>query len=310
LGPSLFLLYINDLPDNLTSKARLFADDTACHKDIASKDDQRHLQQDLDKLAAWKERWKMAFHPEKCLTLHITRRRTTLLGDYTLHSHQLESVAGAKYLRVTVTSDLKWDTHINSTTSKASRTLGFVRRNLKICSRKAKASAYKALVRPLLEYASPVWDPVTTTCIDSLEKIQRRAARWAMQDFRRTSSVDDMLQELNWPSLQLRRKAARLTTLYKYKKGLFHIDTRYAPTTNQKKSRRQTNSQAYDVPSHRTVYRQQTFFPRTIPEWNSLPESVATAPTLTSFRSRLQNHLLKRPDGPSGDPTQVDISIL
>ena len=123
-----------------------------------------------------------------------------------------------------------------------------------------------------------------------------------MQDYRQTSSVDAMLQELDWPTLQARRKTARLTALYKYKNGLLHVDTRYAPTTNsQKKSRRQTNTQAFDVPSHRTAYRKQTFFPRTIPEWNSLPESVATAPSLTSFRSRLQNHLLKRPTDPDGD---------
>ena len=298
----LFLLYINDLPNNLESKARLFADDTACHKDVADSEDQRQMQQDLDKLAQWEDRWKMAFHPEKCSTLHMTRRRTTLTGNYILHDHQLQSVASAKYLGVTMTSDLKWDAHINDITSKASKTLGFVRRNLRICSRKAKAAAYKALVRPLLEFASPVWDPITTTCIDSLEKIQRRAARWTMRDYRQTSSVDAMLQELDWPTLQARRKTARLTALYKYKNGLLHVDTRYAPTTNsQKKSRRQTNTQAFDVPSHRTAYRKQTFFPRTIPEWNSLPESVATAPSLTSFRSRLQNHLLKRPTDPDGD---------
>ncbi len=185
-----------------------------------------------------------------------------------------------------------------------------MRRNLKICSRRAKAAAYKALVRPVLEYASPVWDPVTTTCIDSLEKIQRRAARWAMQDYKRTSSVEAMLQELDWPSLQERRKVARLTSLYKYRNGLLHIDTHHPPTIDcQKKSRRQTNSQAYDVPSHRTQYRQGTFFPKTIPEWNSLPESVATAPSLTAFASRLQRHLHQAPVAVCGGPALQSSSL-
>jgi hypothetical protein len=68
LGPSLFLLYINDLPVNLSSTACLFADDTMCHNDIASEEDQKQLQEDLNKLAAWEEKWKMSFHPEKCNT--------------------------------------------------------------------------------------------------------------------------------------------------------------------------------------------------------------------------------------------------
>ena len=71
---------------------------------------------------------------------------------------------------MTLTDNLKWDLHINNITSKANKTLGFVRRNLKVCSHKVKATAYKALVRPGLEYASPVWDPVTTTCSNSIEK--------------------------------------------------------------------------------------------------------------------------------------------
>ena len=141
LGPSLFLLYINDLPKNLESKARLVADDTASHKEVTCRADQTKIQQDLKKLEEWEEQWKMVFHPEKCSTLHMTRRRTTLAGNYFLHGHRLESVASAKYLGVTVSSDLKWDTHINTITRKASLALGFVRRNLKIGNSKVKAAA-------------------------------------------------------------------------------------------------------------------------------------------------------------------------
>ena len=63
LAPSLFLLYINDLPKGLQSTARLFADDTACHKTITTKEDQQVIQRDLDKLSHWEETWKMQFHP-------------------------------------------------------------------------------------------------------------------------------------------------------------------------------------------------------------------------------------------------------
>eukprot|EP00745_Piridium_sociabile_P003889 TRINITY_DN12257_c0_g1_i7.p1 TRINITY_DN12257_c0_g1~~TRINITY_DN12257_c0_g1_i7.p1 ORF type:complete len:205 (+),score=42.76 TRINITY_DN12257_c0_g1_i7:816-1430(+) len=90
LGPTLFLLYINDLPTGLSSTTRLFADDTACHKDVTADSDQHDLQADLDKLASWEQRWKMSFHPQKSSVVHMTRRRTTKKFDYHLHSHQLQ----------------------------------------------------------------------------------------------------------------------------------------------------------------------------------------------------------------------------
>ena len=163
----------------------------------------------------------------------------------------------------------------------------------------------KALVRPLLEYASSVWDPIpsNTTAINTIEKIQRRAARWTMQDYRITSDVDDMLAELNWPLLATRRQTARLTNLYKFRKGLLKIETKHPPTAGkQKKSGRTTNSQAYDTSQPGKDYRKQTFFPHTIPEWNKLPENVVSTPTLTTFTSRLHRHFRLRLDLTEEDP--------
>ena len=292
LGPSLFLLYINDLPSGLSSTVRLFADDTMCHNDVCTTSDQHLLQEDLDKLASWEEKWKMSFHPEKCSVLHMTRRRTTLEGNYTLHGHPLQSVPHAKYLGVTISADLKWDTHITSVINKANKTLGFLRRNLRLRNKRAKERAYKALVRPLLEYASPVWDPHTNTSIDSFEKVQRRAVRWVFHDYRQTTRSEDLLAKLEWPLLETRRTEARLTTFYKWHNHLLTINSKHLPTnTQQKKSKRQSNTQAYGVPSHRTQYRQSTLFPCTIPQWNSLPEEVASAPSLEAFKGRLRQHL-------------------
>ena len=198
-------------------------------------------------------------------------------------------VQQAKYLGVTITSDLRWDTHIANITNKASKTLGFIRRNLKIKNSRIKKAAYKALVRPVLEYASPVWDPHTDNNIKSIEKIQRRAARWIMGNYRKSASVDSMLKILQWPTLETRRKRTRLTTFFKYHHGLIKIDSKNKPTVRSRPrhNTRQTHSLQYDIPSHRTKYRQQCFFPRTIPQWNNLPAEVATAPTLASFQSRV-----------------------
>ena len=89
----------------------------------------------------------------------------------------------------------------------------FLKRNLNKCSEQVKESAYLTMVRPQLEYTSDVWDPHQTGDIVELEKIQRRAARWVMNDYGRLSSVTSMLNQLSWPTLQTRRKLSGLQTL-------------------------------------------------------------------------------------------------
>ena len=103
----------------------------------------------------------MALPPDKCNMLSITRNKTPIKYSYTLHGHQLEHADKAKYLGVAIQSDLIWDSHINSITTKANKTLGFLRRNINISSTTVKEQAYKSLVRPSLEYACSVWDPYT-----------------------------------------------------------------------------------------------------------------------------------------------------
>jgi len=101
LGPSLFLFYINDIPDGITSTVRLFADDTIAYLTIKSNRDCTTLQNDLDKLSIREHKWKMAFHPDDCHMLSITRNKTPIKYSYTLHGHQLEHADKAKYLGVT-----------------------------------------------------------------------------------------------------------------------------------------------------------------------------------------------------------------
>ena len=88
--------------------------------------------------------------------------------------------------------------------------LNFIRRNLYNCSKEIKSRAYLTLVRPILEYASPVWDPHLVKDRDQIEKVQRAAARWVSSDYCWSSSVSSMLNLLNWPTLFLRRKISKL----------------------------------------------------------------------------------------------------
>ena len=87
------------------------------------------------------------------------------------------------YLGVTITHDLKWNTHISNVCTEANRTLGFLRRNLYSCPPDVKEAAYKGLVRPVLEYGSSVWDLHTHGLQEELEKVQNRAARFVTGNY-------------------------------------------------------------------------------------------------------------------------------
>ena len=294
LGPALFILYINDLPNNINSTTRLFADDTLCHNTVTTQKDAQDLQEDLDKLATWEQRWSMEFHPRKCTVLTVSRKRKEtkrVKREYHLRSHPLEVTQEATYLGVTVSKDLRWGTQVKNTLTASNRALGFLRRNLKTRSNKIRERAYKALVRPRLEYATSAWDPYTAAHISSLEAVQRRAARWITNRYRQTSSVSEILEGLRLESLEERRRQRRLHTLWKYTHGLTFISSAAAPKPlpqhPDRSSTRQLHSLQYLKPNSRPDYRKKSFFPRTIPEWNALQENAVSSGTLEEFRSRL-----------------------
>jgi hypothetical protein len=273
------------MPDNIhvRSTVRIFADDTIMYLAITSDVDTVHLQEELDKLASWELAWMMSFHPEKCNVLTVSRKRNIIKRGYILHGHQLEQVTSAKYLGVTISSDLRWNVHIANICKRANSTLSFLKRNINISNPKVKENAYEALVRPTMEYACTTWDPYQQNNRHSLEMVQRRAARYVRNRYHNTSSVIEMLHQLQWTSLEDRRRQARLMLLYKISNNLVKID----PTSKlipPKHLSRNMHDRSFQIPASSTTLRRESFYPRTIREWNSLPASVATAGSLETFK--------------------------
>ena len=110
----------------------------------------------------------MHFNPSKCQVLNITRNKHKIKHNYILHGHILETVPSAKYLGVDLSEDLTFNTHINRICTTANRTLGFLKRNIQTKNKKVKETAYKTLVRPQVEYSSPVWLPYTKRNINTI----------------------------------------------------------------------------------------------------------------------------------------------
>ena len=177
--------------------------------------------------------------------------------------------------------------YLQDITSKANKTLGFIRRNLGKCPTDIKDRAYKSLVRPHLEYASAVWDPYRQHHIKQIEMVQRRAARFVSNNYNREpGTVTNIMQSLGWPTLETRRKGARLILFYKILNGEASVtipdyvrrsDVQTRQHHKDRFSRLSTSTDAYKY----------SFIPRTIADWNKLPEEVIQAPSTEVFRERV-----------------------
>ena len=161
LGPILFLIFINDLPDNIRSSVRVFADDCVLYRDICSIQDCFILQEDLTSLGQGEADWQMKFNVAKCHSMRVTRHQhhNQILFDYSLHNQTLENVQSAKYLGIPISDNMDWGQHISEISSEATKTLGFFRRDLAYAPRSNKEVAYKTLVQPKVEFAAPIWGP-------------------------------------------------------------------------------------------------------------------------------------------------------
>ena len=271
MGPLLFLLFINDLPASISegTSVRLFADDSAIYRRITGQEDQLALQRDLSALEAWEARWRMSFHPMKCQVLNITRRKTPMRTDYILRDHILETTKSAKYLGVTLSADLKWSTHINQITKKAERARAFIHRNVRDCTQKAKETCYTAFVRPILEYASEVWDPLTAKDSDSIERVQRRAARSVLSNYSTYSSVSAMLANLRWEPLKQRRTTSKLSLFRRAHLGEVSLKcVTTAINSLQQITKTRGHTLKLRQPSCRTNTLRDSFLPSTIRLWN------------------------------------------
>ena len=286
LGPLLFLCIINDLPSHVTSSVRLFADDCLLYRVIRSIADHIALQKDLDSLQKWAKTWGMKFNASKCYTLRVTRSKKPSQHFYQLMGLVLQEVEHNPYLGVMLQHNMKWSVHINRISGRANSTLAFLRRNLSRCPKQLKVTAYKSLVRAGLDYASVIWDPHTEKEIKQLETVQRRAARFVCSDYRRDSSVTNMLSELQWESLQQRRRTARLVLFHKVVGGEVQVPHSHILQTNTNRTRAGARGLYQNIAASTETYRQ-SFFPKTLKEWNLLPKEYTDATDIASFKQSI-----------------------
>ena len=235
----------------------------------------------------------MSFHPQKCQLLRVTRKRTPLQSSYTIHGHTLEQADTAKYLGVSLHKHQSWSPHVHLTAKKANSTRAFLQRNLRRAPTAVKKQAYESLIRPILEYSSVVWDPHTAQDSYKLEMVQRRYARYTENNYRRTSSVKTMLENIGWESLQERRAKNKVAMLYRMTHDLVDIRAQDHLTPAPLKRGVNSTTSQFRVPYARTVGYQRSFFPDSSRLWNDLPRDVVEAESIETFKERLSKLLLR-----------------
>ena len=233
----------------------------------------------------------MDINKTKSVTMTATRLRepNATIRNYSIGQAALSRVYSYKYLGVMLTSDLGWSEHVNYVVLKANRALGFIRRNLGPCSKETKLKCYVTLVRPILEYASSVWDPYLASHVHLIEMVQRRAARFVCNDYSMESSVTKMLNELKLMDLRHRRKIARLSLFFKIDTGASQL---VLPSEfTRKENRRTDNGKAYTHISCRSHPFFGSFYPKTIRDWNALPELLVNKESVDSFVTNLKKNI-------------------
>ena len=216
LGPILFVLYINDLPSNILSDVYMFADDTKIFNIIKSPEDQETLQNDLDTLSMWSDKWLLKFHPEKCKVMHLGKAGDTEYS-YQLKEgdtyHELSYTEEEKDLGVVIDGKLDFDRHINIKINKASSIMAVIRRSFVSLNGVNFVPLYKSLVRSHLEYASCIWSPYKKKHIEAIERVQRRATKQlpGMKDL----PYPERLKILKLPTLVYRRARGDMIETYK-----------------------------------------------------------------------------------------------
>ena len=286
LGPILFLIYINDLDDSITSNVLKFADDTKLFRKVNTDGDKQHLQNDLDRLVKWSEKWQMLFNFGKCKCLHTGHGNLNV--NYKMGDTVLGTTVKEKDLGVTISADMKVSEQCGIAASKGNQILGLIRRNITYKGKKLIIPLYKAIVRPHLEYCIQAWRPYRKKDIDTLERIQRRATKMIPE--LRDLSYEERLKECGLTTLETRRLRGDQIEVFKILNGYEIID-RNMFFSLKKDSRTRGHEVKLVKDQCRLDIRKHSFSQRTINEWNKLSTDCVTATSVNMFKNKVDTYI-------------------
>ena len=298
LGPLLFLIYINDIVNDINSNIRLFADDTSLYLIVEDPETAADLMNsDLEKIHQWAQSWLVNFNPNKTEQMIISRKAVPPRHpNLEMNNVDIQKVDSHKHLGLIINKTCSWYEHILDITAKAWKRINILRSLMYKLDRKTLETVYISFIRPTLEYGDAIWDNCSKTEKDEIESVQYEAAR-IVTGATRSCSKSKLLEETGWDSLEHRRYKHRMVTFFKmvHKEVPAYLKNLVPPRVHQVTQRQLRSGSNIHIPSARTNIYQNSFIPRTSKDWNSLPINVMSNPSLPQFKKYLDKNKSKVP---------------
>jgi hypothetical protein len=297
LGPVLFLLFINDLPEEAISELLLYADDAKIFRVIRTEQDREILQKDLHSMSIWADKWLLNFHPDKLKKLCISRSEFQVERRYCVGGDLVKNVENEVDLGVCIDRDLNFDENRKLRIGKATRMVGAIRRAFRYLDAKTFVKLYKSMVRCHMESAVPVWSPYLERDIKEMESVQIRATKMLPET--KNLNYEQRLRLLKLPTLVYRRVRGDVIEMYKMLNGMY--DEEVLPELKMRRdhvaggrANRGHTKQLFITRSKKEV-RAKFFTQRVAPVWNSLTEDIVSAPSVNAFKNRLDKFWENQP---------------
>ena len=174
IGPILVTIYINDLPDVVHNIAKLFADDTKVHTVVNKEEEQHSLQNDINNLVHWSDKWLLKFNKSKCKHVHLGHATSK---KYKMGENEINLVTEEKNLGILIDDKLKFQQHINQQKNKANQRLGMIKRSFSYMDKEMFLTLFKSIVKSHLEYGRNVWYVIYKEEAMQIGNVQRRATK-------------------------------------------------------------------------------------------------------------------------------------
>ena len=291
LGPTLFIYFINDLPNVVkNNKCKIFADDTKVYKGINNSEDKDCLQSAIDDMFLWTQNWLLKFNKEKCKILHLGRNNPKY--KYSIGEEDdkiiLETTDLEKDLGVHIDPNLDFKDHIKTIVKKASFLSYKILKNFTFRDSDILVPLFKTLIRPILEYGNTVWYNGLKKCKEKIENVQRKLTKHIKGLW--DTPYERRLEKIKLPSMEYRQIRGDLIQVFKIAHNF------YDPTTtkslfefSENKKLRGHNFKILKQRTNKSKY-SHFFTNRIVNRWNKLPSNIVNATSINNFKNQLDAH--------------------
>ena len=293
LGPLLFVIYINDLPDGLENVFKMYADDSKVIAEVGE-DGHETLQRDISRIKDWCDKWSMCLNSSKCKIMHLGKKNPG--KKYYIENGNERVILGVtdseRDLGVIIGKDCKNSQQAEKSINQANIALGRMRKTFQFFNVKLFKILYPTYIRPYLEFATPVWNVLSEKLITKIESIQRRATKMVFEI--RSLSYEERLNALGLTTLELRRKRTDLIQTYKIINGIDEVDIDMGTGRNLRQGGRNLINHGHqiekEIPGSNPM-RNFSLPNRTATTWNILPSEVVRSDNVDIFKKRIDEHM-------------------